>query len=447
VEDVLGEIRAFLSRSGVARSERLLVAASGGADSTALALSLAALGMPIALGHVHHGMRGAAADGDAEFVERLARRLGAPFEVARVDAGRRDRRSPEHRARELRYDALEALRVGRDCAWIATAHTLDDQAETLLLRALRGTSPLGLASIRSIDPERRLLRPLLGLRRARLRAFLSGSGETWREDESNSNLTSPRNRLRAEVLPALERVQPDAAIKFARLAHQIGRWAEPRRAEIARLLAGAIEPGEGGEWLPLRALRARPAAEQGEILAAWIGSRTTYRHVEGAVELVVRGPSGRSLSLPGKRVLFRDRDALWLGPSPGPSRPDPFERWLEPPEHWSCPLRGIALGWSAIERADAMRGGWPVPAGARVLVRSAAAGDSIALEPGAPPRPLRVLFQRAAWSQRRRARALVVEHEGRVVWVPGLARATPANELRHGWLLVAGPLSTRGVCC
>jgi tRNA(Ile)-lysidine synthase len=447
VEDVHGEICAFLRANGVSRGERLLVGVSGGADSTALAHALCALGVPIAIAHVHHGMRGAPADADEAFAAGLARRLAADFRLARVDAGRRDGRSPEARARALRYAALEAERAAAGCAWIATAHTLDDQAETVLLRALRGTSPLGLAAIRPCDPERRLLRPLLRVRRLELRAYLSARGETWREDETNSSLALPRNRLRAEVLPALERVQPDAVPKLARLAQQIRAWAEPRRRELVRCLDEGTEPGEGGEWLELEVLVSQTDSERAEILAAWIGPPLSFGHVQRAAELAAHGPMGRSVSLPGDRVLFRDRNALWLGPAPGPVAPAPLERWLEPPASWSCAERGLGFRWQRIEEAGSALPGWAIAADARVCVRNPAPGDAIVLEPCAEPRPLRMLFQRAAWSRRQRARAVVVEHEGRVVWVPGLVRATPANELRHGWKLVAVPLSTPGDSC
>jgi tRNA(Ile)-lysidine synthase len=457
VDGVHRDISAFLRRSGIGRGERLLVAASGGADSTALLLALCALGMRLAVAHVHHGLRGGAADADGEFVAALAARLGVPFHLARVDAARRDRRSPEARARELRYAALESLRGSAGCAWTATAHTLDDQAETVLMRALRGTSPLGLAAIESCDARRHLLRPLLGVRRQVLRDYLRARGASWREDASNSNLELPRNRLRAEVLPALERVQGDAVAKLARLADQARIWGLPRRTAALEQLEATLEPGDGGQWLPLEVLaRAGPGGARA-LLAAWLGSRAgaerlSSRHVERAARLAERAASGRALSLPGGLALFRDRDALWLGPAPGPRFPAPFERWLDPPQDLECPARGLALRWQRLDWQPLETGapgpaGWALAPGSRVRVRSPAAGDSIARAPGCEPRPLRALFARAAWTRRQRARALVVEHDGRVVWVPGLALATPAHELRHGWKLVADRLSTPGDSC
>jgi tRNA(Ile)-lysidine synthase len=450
MHDLHRDIAAFLRHAGVGRGEPLLVALSGGADSTALLCALCAMGLRVGAAHVHHGLRGAEADADAEFAVDLAGRLGVPVQLARVDAAHRDGRSPEARARRLRYAALESLRAANGYPWIATAHTLDDQAETVLLRALRGTAPLGLSGISPRDPERRLLRPLLGVRRAALRAYLAARGQSWREDSTNLDLDLSRNRLRAEVMPALVRVQPDAELKLARLADQARAWGRPLRAAARAQLDGALEAGDGGEWLALAALAGAADPQRRTLLALWLGAgdsdaRASAPHVQRAAELAERGETGRALSLPGGRVLFRDRDALWLGPAPGPRFPAPLERWLTPPDGLVCPERDLRFDWAHAGTRDSQ--GWPVAAGSRVRVRSPGPGDAIRTDPGRAPLALRELFARAAWTRRRRARALVVEQDGCVVWVPGLARATPAHEVRQGWKLVAGRLSTPGDTC
>jgi hypothetical protein len=145
--------------------------------------------------------------------------------------------------------------------------------------------------------------------------------------------------------------------------------------------------------------------------------------------------------------LFRDRDALWLGPAPGPEFPARVERWLEPPESLDCAERELGFSWRRLGRAADASPGWPVAKGERVRVRSPLPGDAIELRAGAEPRPLRALFARATWSRRRRARAVVVEHCGRVVWVPGLVCATPVADVRQAWKLVARRLSTPPGSC
>ena len=161
-------ISEFLQRHAVRRSNALLLAVSGGGDSVAMLHALSALGQRVAAAHVHHGLRGASAELDLELVRERSAKLGVRFLEARVDVRIPDGRSPEARARVLRYAALERLRADHGFAFIATGHTLDDQAETLLLRAIRGTSPGGLSGIAAraeTEAGAPVLRPLLSLPR------------------------------------------------------------------------------------------------------------------------------------------------------------------------------------------------------------------------------------------------------------------------------------------
>ena len=223
---------------------------------------------------MHHGLRGAEADGDLAFVARLTRALGVPFSSARVDAAARDGRSPEARARALRYAALEQLRVRRGCAHIATAHHRDDQAETVLLRAVRGTGIAGLASIRPSLDAGRVLRPLLGLRRAELRDYLARARSRVPRGREQRDLRVPRNRLRAEVLPALESIHPGASARLAALA------------ELAR--AGGRRAGRRSRSPTRRGARVRRTEACGSTTRC---SRVSTRRV--ARRVFARGRSAR----------------------------------------------------------------------------------------------------------------------------------------------------------
>ena len=215
--------------------ERVAIAVSGGADSVALLRVLLqlrdGLGIVISVAHFHHGIRGAEADADEAFVADLAGTHNLEFHVDRGEVpahARNSNVSLETAARNLRYEFFaRVLREQRaDC--IATAHSLDDQAETVLMKALRGAGSRGLSGI---FPEHRLdmgkiVRPLLGVNRGELRDYLRTLNQEWREDATNNDLSLARNRLRARVLPMLrEEVNPSVDQALAHLA-EIARGEE-----------------------------------------------------------------------------------------------------------------------------------------------------------------------------------------------------------------------------
>jgi tRNA(Ile)-lysidine synthase len=233
------------------------VAISGGADSVALLLALLdanrakeSLGIVLSAVHVHHGLRGAEADGDEEFVRELCERLNVPLSVERVDVTARqaaERQGLEEAARELRYGILRGLMRSGNADVVATAHTLDDQAETVVMKLLRGAWTEGIGGIAPMvdNPQRpgRLVRPLLRVRRAEVEGYLRDRGQTWREDATNLDLSLMRNRVRHELMPMLRRFNPGIDEALARLS-DIARDEEAFwQTEIARVLPQALLPG------------------------------------------------------------------------------------------------------------------------------------------------------------------------------------------------------------
>jgi tRNA(Ile)-lysidine synthase len=210
----------------IPRGSPIIVAVSGGPDSTALlhgAAHLApALGWRLTTAHLDHQLRDGSGD-DAKAVAAAAAALDLPSVVRSVDVralATAEHRSLEDAGRQARYRFLEEVAAGLGTdALVATAHTADDVAETILLRLARGS---GLRGLRGIPARRgRVVRPLLGARRATLRAALDAAGITYAVDPSNADLAHARNRVRAEILPALERLNPaivDALTRFGRLA-------------------------------------------------------------------------------------------------------------------------------------------------------------------------------------------------------------------------------------
>jgi tRNA(Ile)-lysidine synthase len=256
------------SGSGIA------VAVSGGADSLALLHALRVLAGPrgwrLEVVTVDHGLRpGSAAD--AAFVVEHAKALGLGAYLVALTAVELEAErgaGPEGAARVARYRALRSAAEMAGCDAVATGHTLDDQAETVLLQLLRGAGPDGIAAMAVRDGW--LLRPLLGVRRAETRACCQALGVAWREDQSNADQRLLRNAVRLRVLPLLEELRPGAARTLARtadLARQDREWLEPLVAEaMAQVLAtgeaSAAAAGAAG------APEASAAAAAGEVVGA-----------------------------------------------------------------------------------------------------------------------------------------------------------------------------------
>jgi len=225
---VLATLRDFFARPGLATSSPLLVAFSGGVDSTALLAGLAALRdqgqSPVPnlfAAHLDHAGDGGSAE-RALRAQALAEHLGVPWLSARRDVGALGRpgESWESAARRIRYEFLEETCAVCGAAWIALAHHRDDQAETVLLRLLLGSGLSGLAAMRPVHGAK--VRPLLGLPKAKLAAYVAALGLSPNEDPSNREPGALRNRIRHRLLPALAASEglPDLAVRLARLAER-----------------------------------------------------------------------------------------------------------------------------------------------------------------------------------------------------------------------------------
>jgi len=214
--------------------DRLGVAVSGGADSVALLRALVELrgelGVVVSAVHFNHTLRGDESEVDQAFVKDLAGQYGLELHDARGDVVRRARErslSAETAARQARYEFFWSLIEDSRLDRIATAHTLDDQAETVLLRLIRGTGTRGLGGIHpeltGPAPGRTsrglIIRPLLHTRRRDIERYLAGLGQRWREDSSNRDLRHTRNRVRQRLIPLLEAdFNPEIAERLADFA-------------------------------------------------------------------------------------------------------------------------------------------------------------------------------------------------------------------------------------
>ena len=251
------------------RGRRILVAVSGGADSVALAHVLHHLGYSLAFAHLNHGIRGRAADGDARFVANLAQKLGVPFYCAKEDvpaAAKASGESLEMAARRLRRQFLLNTARRHRFRYIAVGHNADDQAETVLMRIVRGTSVAGLAGIPYMVAQDGLffVRPLRDCTRAQIVAYLKRNRQRWRLDATNADDFSQRNRVRNEILPLLEkRLNPAVRQALLRLADiaaaedevmsELARTTRPaaraplairRRQAVAEMQRAGVAPGQ-----------------------------------------------------------------------------------------------------------------------------------------------------------------------------------------------------------
>jgi tRNA(Ile)-lysidine synthase len=270
--------------------------------------------------HLDHGLRGEQSRADARFVADLAAGLRLPFRLGELPPGALARPgvSPEEAAREARHRFLEAVRAELNAKRIALAHHADDQAETVLLRFLRGTGPAGLAGMRALSADGRMCRPLLDIRRSEIRAGLRSRGWEFREDPSNMELDRPRNLLRHRILPLLEReVNPALSESLAGSAVICQQWVDLVAAMADRALSEAArEPESAILELDCPTLMTYPEAVRkfalGKALEGFEGSRgLTRAHLAALDRLLAPGTAGgRRVSLPLMFEAARERDRL-----------------------------------------------------------------------------------------------------------------------------------------
>nr|WP_105316576.1 tRNA lysidine(34) synthetase TilS [Thermus tenuipuniceus] len=316
----------------LAPRDPLVLAVSGGGDSVALAHLVKRVGRGAVVAHLDHALR-PESGADLFFVKALAARLGFPFHAERVEVGRIARERGENLeavAREIRYAFLHRVAKEVKAKAILTAHTLDDQAETVLLKLLQGTARgLGIR-----EKEGLVVRPLLAFRRAELRAYLRALGEVWREDPSNQDLSRDRNYLRLRVFPLLEERFPGAKEALSRFARvRMEEDAHLEREARARLLP---DPR-----FHVPAYRAVPLLEAPAVLRQralrFILEALDLRPEARLIVLLEGALAGGVATLPGGYTVRRKGGTLFLIP-PKPSLPlPPGFRRPEPGDYLAMP--------------------------------------------------------------------------------------------------------------
>lgn len=228
-----------------------IVAVSGGADSVALLRVMATWNEPLIVAHLNHRLRGDDSVADERFVRELAASQAIPFRSVAIDIGaERQGDNLEGFARQIRYDWLTSLAIREGASWVATGHTADDQAETVLHRLLRGAGMQGLRGIaetRELKRDILLVRPLLHATRTEIVDYLRSIDQSWRDDHTNRDPGFTRNRIRHELLPILRTYNPAVSDVLNRLAEQANEIHFEQELAAQRLLEQAELPRAGGK--------------------------------------------------------------------------------------------------------------------------------------------------------------------------------------------------------
>jgi tRNA(Ile)-lysidine synthase len=407
----------------------------------AMADARAETGIVLSAVHVHHGLRGAEADGDAQFVAELAMQLGVPLrtehgDVAALAAERGQ--GIEEAARALRYRVFHDLLASREVDAVATAHTLDDQAETVLMKMLRGAWTEGLGGIAPVVTVEengrvcgRIVRPLLQVTRAEIVEYLEARGQPWREDSTNQELTFTRNRVRYTLLPQLREFQPRIAEQLSRMAavarDEEAWWAR----ELARVMPGIVlpgkpvrgggranstRPGEASVAMELERICAmHPALQRRALRAAagQVGAALTFDQTEALRTLAGGSEGGRRK--PGRVELgagltaertARELRLVRISEPVGTSLPElkvPVPGMLEAVEY------GYRVTVSGI-----------LPGGATLLLRTPRPGDQVRLPHSGGVKTVKeVLERRGLSAAERRIRPVLAVGSG-ILWMSGV---------------------------
>jgi len=435
---VIDRVRDSLGGFGGGKYRRIGVAVSGGADSIFLLTAVKELGLAAAILHVNHQLRGLESDADEAFVRSLADRLGLHCEVATLPPGEGN---VEQEARNLRYGFFAECVAKGICDTVATGHTLDDQAETVLFRLLRGSASAGLSGIRpEIIPG--IIRPMLRIRRSEIRDYLQSHSLPWREDTSNSDLRFQRNRLRLNIMPELEKINPSLPEVLASTAEWARAEEDYWKRELDVLEPLYLRKPRGKTvLLDIEPFTELPLAVQRRLLRRAVQSvrgdlrSIGFGHIEAVRKMMATREGSGRVQLPELDV-YRSFDQLRLAPQQFDAQLERnFSVSIRVPGEVELPERALALRLELIAHSRVYNSEVnvvdPAKCPGSLLLRNWRPGDQFewAGSPGAIVK-IKTLFQsyRIPLWERRGWPVLVVPNETggaeRIVWTRrfGVAR-------------------------
>ncbi len=437
--------------------DRAAVAVSGGADSVALLRALlelrSELGVVLSVAHFNHRIRGAEADADEQFTKNLAEQHGLEFHSGTADVpkyAQEHKISMETAARELRHHWFASLVREDKTSKIATAHTLDDQAETVLMRVVRGAGTRGLAGISPWQREKCLIRPLLSVTRREIESYLAELHQTWREDSSNRDLVHARNRIRHELLPLLERnYNPNIRRTLADLSAVACSEEDYWNAEVKTLFSRLVREGQPSRSgrsnqtecavlaVEVAAFQALPLAAQRRLLRAMgesFGVAFEFEHVRQLLELCSWSSTSKTtrkvLELPCGLVASRSIRELRFSRDRAPL-PSAYSYPLQVPGEVLVPELGTMVkaqvvrperdgsGYNAALLLDRTR------LAPELTVRNWRAGDKFFPAHTKSPKKVKELLQAGRLgreiSPAERTSWPVVESAGEIIWMRGFS--------------------------
>ena len=422
-------------RSLLKGKERVVVGLSGGGDSVFLLLCLARLGYPVTAVHVNHGIRGESAAEDARFCAELCESLGVPFRLFAVDVpavSAREKLSLEEAGRKERNRLFVRVCREEGIAAVATAHHLNDQAETVLMNLARGTGLKGaggVCAVRELAPGIRLVHPLLGILREDMRSWLYARGYAWKEDETNEENIFLRNRIRNEVLPLLTGcVNEKTAEHIAAAAEDFAEADAFFCAEASDIADRWTRESGGSALIPCRKLLSLKNPLPAYVLKEAAGrldpglpGQLGRRHIEALLALA-GGSGSRESVLPGGVKARAVYDSMW------------FEREKDvstETRETDLPKRENQLVWSVFPAKTRKK----MPQGScanwfdydkingRLEYRTRRNGDRICVYPDGRTKSLGDVLTDSKVPFSERGNISVLAVESRLLWVPGLRMA------------------------
>ncbi len=343
------KVKKTIDRYSMLDRRKVLVAVSGGVDSTVL-LDILCRILPkerLVIAHLDHGIRGEAARADARFVSELGDRLGIRVVSDRADVPRLsevEHLSLEEAGRRVRREFLERAAAQTGADRIALGHTLDDLVETVIFNLARGTGPTGLAGIRPVSLP--YVRPLIETTRREIIEYAKTRGIHWREDETNKDVRFTRNLIRHRIVPLLEELNPRAKEAIARAAELIREAGEVIDMLLTPILKETVKTDNEKVILDRPKLTALPQAVQGLVLRQGIaharGGLTgiTKAHIEALQEIIASPRAHGTLHLPGIRAYMDNDHLVFSTKRKGPSPFHPIEVGLG---RTDVPELGISL--------------------------------------------------------------------------------------------------------